>query len=212
MSNVNVKRLVENIRSGTNIYTPLVELVVNAIQAIEEKSADKGLVEIEVLRNGEPDIIDRLEGVDGFIVKDNGMGFTDNNRNAFDTLYTERKIADGGKGFGRFTCLKYFDRVSVASTFADGDAFRDRTFRMGLDKDIIVDEQLTDSQSLETGSKVEISGIKSVRFPDKGLEIISRVVVERLLPYFVDKERPCPRVVIREVNNASSTAIGRAHV
>ncbi len=28
MSNVNVKRLVENIRSGTNIYTPLVELVV----------------------------------------------------------------------------------------------------------------------------------------------------------------------------------------
>src|SRR3546814_7009781 len=76
----------ENIRSGTNIYTPLVELVVNAIQAIEEKSADKGLVEIEVLRNGEPDIIDRLEGVDGFIVKDNGMGFTDNNRNAFDTL------------------------------------------------------------------------------------------------------------------------------
>jgi hypothetical protein len=205
MSNVNVKRLVENIRSGTNIYTPLVELVVNAIQAIEEKGADKGLVEIEVMRNGEPDILDRLEGVDGFIVKDNGMGFTDNNRNAFDTLYTERKIADGGKGFGRFTCLKYFDRVSVTSTFADGDAFRDRTFRMGLDKDIIVDEQLTDSQSRETGSKVEVSGIKSVRFPDKGLEIISRVVVERLLPYFVDKERPCPRVVIREVNNASST-------
>src|SRR3546814_10439018 len=76
---------------------------------------------------------------------------------------------------------------------------------MGLDKDIMVDEQLTDSQSLETGSKVESSGIKAVRVPDKGLEIISRVVVERLLPYFVDKERPCPRVVIREVNNASST-------
>ena len=32
MSNVNVKRLVENIRSGTNVYTPLVELIVNAIQ------------------------------------------------------------------------------------------------------------------------------------------------------------------------------------
>lgn len=31
MSNVNIKRLVDNIRSGTNIYTPLVELVVNAI-------------------------------------------------------------------------------------------------------------------------------------------------------------------------------------
>lgn len=205
MSNVNVRRLVENIRSGTNIYTPLVELVVNAIQAIEERRTDKGLVEIEVLRNGEQDMIDRIEGVDGFIVKDNGAGFTENNRNAFDTLYTERKIADGGKGFGRFTCLKYFDQVSVNSTFADGDRVRTRSFRMGLDKDIIVDEKITEAQTTETGSQIQVSGIKSVKFPDKKLEIISRVVVERLLPYFVDTERQCPRMVIRDSQNASTT-------
>jgi hypothetical protein len=113
MSNVNVKRLVENIRSGTNIYTPLVELVVNAIQAIDAKGIQNGLVEIEVLRNGQADMIDRLEDVDGFRVKDNGIGFTKTNRDAFDTLYTEQKIADGGKGFGRFTCLKYFDRAKA---------------------------------------------------------------------------------------------------
>jgi hypothetical protein len=141
MSNVNVKRLVENIRSGTNIYTPLVELVVNAIQAIDAKGIQNGLVEIEVLRNGQADMVDRLEDVDGFRVKDNGIGFTKTNRDAFDTLYTEQKIADGGKGFGRFTCLKYFDRVKVSSTFVEGDAFHDRSFRMGLDKDIIVDEK-----------------------------------------------------------------------
>src|SRR3546814_19958929 len=51
MSNVNVKRLVENIRSGTSVYTPLVELVVNAIQAIDEKKIANGLIEIEVIRN-----------------------------------------------------------------------------------------------------------------------------------------------------------------
>ncbi len=205
MSNVNVRRLVENIRSGTNIYTPLVELVVNAIQAIDAKGIPNGLVEIEVLRNGQADVLDRLEDVDGFVVKDNGIGFTKSNRDAFDTLYTEQKIADGGKGFGRFTCLKYFDRVKVSSTFAEGDAFRDRAFRMGLDKDIIVDEKEGPSQAQATGAAVEISGIKSVRFPDKKLETISRVVVERLLPYFVDKERVCPRVVIRDANKPSDT-------
>jgi len=205
MSNVNVRRLVDNIRSGTNIYTPLVELVVNAIQAIDAKGIPNGLVEIEVLRNGQPDVLDRLEDVDGFVVKDNGIGFTKSNRDAFDTLYTEQKIADGGKGFGRFTCLKYFDRVKVSSTFAEGDAFRDRAFRMGLDKDIIVDEKEGPSQAQATGAAVEISGIKSVRFPDKKLETISRVVVERLLPYFVDKERVCPRVVIRDANRPSDT-------
>lgn len=205
MSNVNVRRLVDNIRSGTNIYTPLVELVVNAIQAIDAKGIPNGLVEIEVLRNGQADVLDRLEDVDGFVVKDNGIGFTRSNRDAFDTLYTEQKIADGGKGFGRFTCLKYFDRVKVSSTFADGDAFRDRSFRMGLDKDIIVDEKEGPSQTQATGATVEISGIKSVRVPDRKLETISRVVVERLLPYFVDKERACPRVVIRDANKPSDT-------
>lgn len=205
MSNVNVRRLVDNIRSGTNIYTPLVELVVNAIQAIDAKGTPNGLVEIEVLRNGQPDVLDRLEDVDGFVVKDNGIGFTKSNRDAFDTLYTEQKIADGGKGFGRFTCLKYFDRVKVSSTFAEADAFRDRAFRMGLDKDIIVEEKEGPSQAQATGAAVEISGIKSVRFPDKKLETISRVVVERLLPYFVDKERVCPRVVIRDANKPSDT-------
>jgi hypothetical protein len=203
MTSVNVKRLVENIRSGTNIYTPLVELVVNAIQAIDAKGIANGLVEIEVLRNGQADIIDRLEDVDGFVVKDNGIGFTKTNRDAFDTLYTEQKIVDGGKGFGRFTCLKYFDRVKVSSTFAEGDAFRDRSFRMGLDKDIIVDEKEDQSQAQETGAIVEIAGIKSVRFPDKKLETIRRVMVERLLPYFVEKERLCPRVVIWDAKNPS---------
>jgi hypothetical protein len=205
MSNVNVKRLVENIRSGTNVYTPLVELVVNAIQSIDAKGIQNGLVEIEVLRNPQTDMTDHLEDVDGFVVKDNGIGFTKTNRDAFDTLYTEQKMADGGKGFGRFTCLKYFDRVKVSSTFAEGDTFRDRSFRMGVDKDIIIDEKEGQSQAQATGAIVEISGIKSVKFPDKKLETISRVVVERLLPYFVDKERHCPRVVIRDAQNPSDT-------
>ncbi len=76
---------------------------------------------------------------------------------------------------------------------------------MGLDKDIIVDETESPSQAQATGATIEISGIKSVRFPDKKLETISRVLVERLLPYFVDQDRPCPRVVIREAKNPSDT-------
>jgi len=204
MSNVNVKRLVENIRSGTNVYTPLVELVVNAIQAIDEKKITNGLVEIEVIRNGQADMIDRLEDVDGFIVRDNGIGFNKDNRDSFDTLYTEQKIVDGGKGFGRFTCLKYFDRVKVSSTFEEGGTYRDRSFSMGLAKDIIVDEKVAASQMQKSGSVVEISGIKSVRFPDKRLDIISRVVVERLLPYFVDRDRTCPRIVIRDSKNPAA--------
>lgn len=198
MSNVNIRRLVENIRSGTNIYTPLVELVVNSIQAIDEKQTSNGLIDIQIKRDDQHDMIEGLRGIDGFVVSDNGIGFTQLNRDSFDELYTELKKADGGKGFGRFTCLKYFDRMNVNSIFAEGRDLRERKFRMGLDKDIIVDEELETISEGETGSAIEIVGIKSVKFPDKGIETISRVLVERLLPYFVDSEKPCPRVVIRE--------------
>lgn len=198
MSNVNIRRLVENIRSGTNVYTPLVELVVNSIEAIDEKKFDGGVVDIQIKRDGQEDLIEGLHGVDGFIVSDNGIGFNQRNRDSFDELYTEQKKSDGGKGFGRFTCLKYFDRMNVSSIFADGQELRERKFRMGLDKDIIVDEELRSISEGETGSVVEIAGIKSVKFPDKGIDTISRVVVEKLLPYFVEADKPCARVVIRD--------------
>ena len=204
MSNVNVKRLVDNIRSGTNIYTPLVELVVNAIQAIEQKGSASGFVQIEVLRNAQKDIIDQLEDVDGFKVKDNGNGFTQANRDSFDELYTEQKIADGGKGFGRFTCLKYFNQVKILSSFETEGKFKHRSFSMGLGKDIIIDEVVTDSDPTESGTVVEISGLKSVKVPDKRLETISRVIVERLLPYFVETDRTCPSITIRDSKDGSA--------
>ncbi len=107
MSNVNVKRLVENIRSGTNIYTPLVELVVMRFRPSTQRAYRTAWSKSKFSETDRPDMVDRLEDVDGFRVKDNGIGFTKTNRDAFDTLYTEQKIADGGKGFGRFTSLKY---------------------------------------------------------------------------------------------------------
>jgi hypothetical protein len=198
MSNVNIKRVIENIRSGTNVYTPVVELIVNAIQAIDETKSSRGLVDIQIKRDEQEDLIEGLRGVDGFVVSDNGVGFNQLNRDSFDELYTEQKKADGGKGFGRFTCLKYFDRMYVRSIFLEGGMRQERTFRMGLGKDIIVGEEVRAATEGETGSVVEIAGIKSVKFPDKGIDSISRVIVERLLPYFVDTERPCPRIVIRD--------------
>ena len=113
MSNINIRRAVENIRFGTTVYTPVVELIVNAIQAIRAVSKTGGLVDVTVLRGSEVDLLDRLSPIEGFIVKDDGIGFNLENRDSFDTLYTELKAPDGGKGFGRFTCLKYFDHFAV---------------------------------------------------------------------------------------------------
>lgn len=118
MSNINIKRTVENIRFGTNVYTPVVELIVNGIQAIKAVKPTGGTVKVKVLRSDQAELGDAIAAVDGFVVEDDGISFDQRNRKSFDTLYTDWKENDGGKGFGRFTCLKYFDQLRVESVFS----------------------------------------------------------------------------------------------
>ena len=106
MSNVNIRRAVENIRANTTVYTPVVEMIVNAIQAIDESGRTDGKVSIRVQRSSQNEADGSLPEVSSFEVEDNGIGFTDVHRNSFDTLYTDIRIKEGGKGFGRFTGLK----------------------------------------------------------------------------------------------------------
>ena len=202
MSNVNIRRAVENIRSGTTVYTPLVEMVVNAIQAIEAAGQADGEVTITVLRSGQRELDGTLPAVESFRIADNGIGFDRENRDHFDTLYTDHKTAQGGKGFGRFICLKYFRDSPVDSVYLTTDGPRRRTFRMGKATEIIVDEKDEATDTEETGSVIELAHVKDGRFTDKSLPIIARYLVERLLPYFIDKEYKCPVVVICDADGS----------
>jgi len=202
MSNVNIRRAVDNIRAGsTSGYTPVIELIVNGIQAIAATpNPVAGEIKVTILRGGAEDLIDRIRAVEGFTVSDNGVGFDAGNREAFDTFFTDNKALDGGKGFGRFTCLKYFSDVRIESVFHEAGVFRRRTFAMGFDKDIIVNETILPAASGPTGSTVALSGIRAGKFPDKGLDVIARILVEKLLPYLVDDKTPCPRIIIRDAD------------
>lgn len=207
MSNINIKRTIENIRSGTSVYAPVIELIVNAIQAIRAAKSTGGNVKVTVLRSAQAELGDHLSAVDGFIVEDDGVGFDKPNRDSFDTLYSDWKAKDGAKGFGRFTCLKYFGKMQIESVFAEGDKLQSRTFKMGMNADIITDEVVGDARRGAIGSIVTISGIKSVKFPEKGLDIIARVIVERLLPYFIDPQSECPRIVIKDSAGGKSLVL-----
>lgn len=202
MSNVNIRRVVENIRSGTSVYTPLVETIVNAIQAIEAAAVSGGKVDIVVERSSQAELDGAIPNVESFIVTDNGIGFTDEHRDSFDTLYTDLKLPQGGKGFGRFTCLKYFSDLLVDSTFLSAEGHKRRTFKMGKYTEIIVNEQVDLIAGSEIGSKITLSRVKDNRFHDKQLTTIARSVVERLLPYFIDEEHACPKVTIAEADGA----------
>ncbi|MBL8398338.1 MAG: ATP-binding protein, partial [Candidatus Accumulibacter sp.] len=126
MSNINIQRAVENIRSTTTVFTPIVETVVNAIEAIEAAKVARGQVQIRVRRSPQGEIDASESKILDVLAQDNGIGFTQENRESFDTLYSALKLRQGGKGFGRFTCLKYFEDLHVDSIYFDG-VFRRRT-------------------------------------------------------------------------------------
>lgn len=198
MSKVNISRAVENIRSGTTVYTPLVEIIVNAIQAIEDKSITDGQIEIVIERSNQLELDKGERSVVSFLIKDNGIGFTDENRDSFDTLFSDYRLSQGGKGFGRFICLKYFSDLEIESIYEEDKAFKFRKFKMGKGNDIIVDETIDDSQESNSRTEVKLARVKDGKFTDKKISTISRVLVERLIPYFIDHNYKCPTIFINE--------------
>ncbi|MEX2117273.1 MAG: ATP-binding protein [Bacteroidota bacterium] len=194
----------KNIRTSTTVYTPIVEMIVNAIQAIDESGRTNGRVSIRAQRSSQTELDGSLPEVSSFEVEDNGIGFTDVHRNSFDTLYTDLRIKEGGKGFGRFTGLKYFEDLHVKSVYRDGSDFKARNFSMGKGNDIVVHEKVTVSEKQEPGTVVTLSALKKGRSFDKKLPTIARNLVERLLPYFITQDYACPEIVLSEQDGSDA--------
>ncbi|MDE2644946.1 MAG: ATP-binding protein [Bacteroidota bacterium] len=206
MSKINILRSVQNILPRTNSYTPLVEVVVNAIESIEERGQEVGgRVKIQVLRSDQNNLDGPERSVEGFEVRDNGIGFTDLHREAFDTLYTDQKIDKGGRGFGRFVCLKHFHDVQIESVFRnDRDGLMYRKFSVGQRHEIIENEELGSIQSKETGTTLRLSNPREATLFDMRLDTIAKVLVQRLLPFFVDEEYECPRITLSEKDGSET--------
>ena len=207
MSKVNVKRAIENIRAKTNVYTPVVEMIVNAIQAIDESGRTDGEVSVRALRNSQAELDGSLPDVTGFDILDNGIGFTNEHRDSFDTLYTDRRIAEGGKGFGRFTCLKYFEDLRVKSVYKEGSGFKFRSFSMGKNHDIIIGEKITVSEHRDTSTVVSLTRLTKGPTFEKKLSTVAKNLVERLLPYFITHNYVCPAIVLSERDGSNELSL-----
>ena len=204
MSRVNIKRTVENIRANTTVYSPIVEVVVNALQSIESAGRQDGRITIRIERESQVEVEGGLPEIRSFEIEDNGLGFTQVNRESFDTLYSDLKSSEGGKGFGRFICLKYFANVSITSVFIDGDRLKRRSFSMGKDSEIIINEIVTDAPpNAPVKTVIHLRDVKEKKFTDKKLETIARNLAERLLPNFITKDYVCPVIVLSERDGES---------
>lgn len=118
MSKINIIGILSNIKSKSNIYTPIIEAIVNSIEAISETKRKNGEINIILKRDNDINFENSLPAIHSIEIQDNGIGFNTKNRNSFDTFYSDLKKNNGGKGFGRFMFIKYFGEVKIESIYS----------------------------------------------------------------------------------------------
>lgn len=202
MSKLNILGIVKGIKAPTTYLTPIIEAVCNSIDSIGNRP--NGSIDIIAIRDGQKSFNDKENSacgsIIGFDVIDNGVGFTDINRDSFDTYLSGHKYESGGKGFGRFMYLKYFLKVSVDSYYYFENQYWHRTFDFGHNEEIIENETNDLCQEENVACKTILhlkSAVKDYN-ADKRLDVIARKLVERLLVFFVDEKESMPIITLKE--------------
>lgn len=187
----------------TKPLMPLFELVSNSIHAINEKITDldpafKGAIKIKLIRNGDEEVLKDLQDIDKYpiqsiLVIDNGIGLNDENLNSFIETDTDHKIQLGGRGVGRFVCLKAFNKMTVRSWYQKNGSTSRREFEFRATKEGFHDAtEAIESNTKASGTEMLLSGFKEEyqKNAPKDIMEVAREIVTHFQLYFIQEKAP----------------------
>ena len=185
---------------------PLFEAVVNSIHAIEERRLNEpsftGHITINICREKQESIPDLIEiaPIESFEILDDGIGFNEANFESFMESDSTYKAKYGGKGVGRFSWLKAFEKVEVDSVYVDNGEYVKRSFDFFLAQkgfnDTLADAPGTTQNRTSVKLVHCISPYKD-QLPKKG-ETVAMRIIQHCLVYFVSPK--CPRIDLIDID------------
>jgi len=185
---------------------PLFEAVMNSFQAIKEANLPpsvSGRVLIEVSRD--TDLFnDELPRVTGFRITDNGIGLNDDNFDSFNTAFSAHKLHRGGKGLGRFTWLKAFEKAEIESTFRDEDGLHTRRFTFDEQYDLDGRGLPKPAPLGSQGTSIRLLGLRR-QFKDqcpRDPDVLIQKIIEHFILVFLEAD--CPQVEVHDVGKKHS--------
>lgn len=190
---------------------PVFEAVVNAIHAIEAKTirSNEDKIEVTILRSEEPtELLELKPGktplgkITGFIISDTGIGFDEENFEAFQELDTLHKQDFGGRGIGRLMWLKAFESIDIESIYAEtGKKYR-RSFSFGVAEGVVSMPPVEVSADAATGSTISLKGFleKYRNNVPKSGDVIARDIMEHCMWYYL-REGNAPEIVLIDGKN-----------
>jgi hypothetical protein len=186
----------------THALMPLFEAVINSIHAIEDARITDGKIRVDVKRDmGSSDTFSTIRAsgdIVGFVIEDNGTGFTEPNYLSFETSDSMFKQDRGAKGVGRFMWLKAFDDVQIESVYSDGKSCFHRTFGFDLTHGGTYDLAVTPHAPQASYTRVALRGFKAryVEETPKRTETMADRIVEHCLFYLLDSR--CPIIELND--------------
>lgn len=187
---------------------PLFEAVSNSIHSIQAKrtsdSDSKGTIKIVIHRDlnqstiqFQTDQSSDVSPIEGFTVRDNGVGFTDAHQKSFETGFTRLKRHLGAKGRGRFVWLKVFKTVSIESVFEEGGQKYKRAFIFSI-RDGCKGGKKVPASNLDVETEVRLKDMSN-SFKEncpKQLDSIAGHLVRRFVHELALPD--CPTITIRD--------------
>jgi hypothetical protein len=179
--------------SPDNALWGVYEAISNSLHGIRDSGRPiiEGAILVEVHRDPKGD-------VEGFTITDNGVGLDATNFTSFRKIDSTFKAVRGGKGVGRLTWLKTFDRVSVNSMYVDEvGALRRRTFEFEADDGAPIKRHIIQGAEGPQHTVVRLSGMKAdyKRECPKRPETIVRSVIRHFLKDVIAPDSPSITVI-----------------
>lgn len=144
---------------------PLFEAIINSVHAVDAGGRSGGRITIELIRDAQQEMAlgddgdGSLAPITGFRVRDNGVGFTDENYESFQTSDSSYKLQLGGRGVGRFTWLKAFHNVRIESVYRNSKGeLRRRSFSFSVDG-LSNEADVAESTEKSEGTLVSLEGL-----------------------------------------------------
>ena len=210
----NIANKVRNTRlPKTKPLMPLFEVISNSIHSINEAIETKlikegdGEIVIRCIRNGTEEQLREIINNDeypihSFEIFDNGIGLNEKNLKSFVEADTDHKIEIGGKGIGRFVCLKAFKELNIYSHYKDGNnMLKAVSFDFKPTKDGFHNFKEPLPKDNKIGTFVKLNGYRDEYSKNLEFDIhsVAREIVSHFQLYFIRKQ--APKIIIRNQNN-----------
>lgn len=190
------------------------EAVSNSIHAIEDSKQKGGCITVHIHRSKptSPPLMPEAkaaEPVSGFTIEDNGVGFTDINFASFCEADSTFKKARGGKGVGRLSWLKVFQKAEIESVYLDSSGTKKkRTFSFTAQRPI-EDYTLVDAPDADIQTIIRLVDFwpEFQKHCPKNYDTIARKLIEHFLTLFVLSS--CPTIFLIDKDEGTEQSLNR---